>query len=51
VRVRVREGRQEMVSRAFDIHRGVVHGDICSPYGYIIALAFRFYRPVPLVLE
>eukprot|EP01050_Picozoa_sp_SAG11_P050318 SAG11_NODE_27978_length_326_cov_1.634361_1_plen_82_part_01 len=39
-RVRVRDGTEEVISRAFDVRRGVVQGDICSPYGYIIALAF-----------
>jgi hypothetical protein len=37
--VRVREGQAELVSRAFDIRRGIVQGDICSPYGYTVALA------------
>ena len=46
----VREGHEEAMSWAFGIGRGVVQGDICSPYGYIIALAFLFYKHDPEVV-
>jgi len=47
-KVRVRsENGEETISRAFGIGRGVVQGDICSPYGYILALSFLFFMHDP----
>ena len=43
VRVRDQNG-EEMISSSFRVQRGVVQGDICSPYGYICALALLFMR-------
>jgi arginine deiminase len=41
------ENGEETISRPFDIQRGVVQGDICSPYMYILALAFLFFAHDP----
>ena len=46
VRVRTENG-EETISRPFDIRRGVVQGDICSPYSYKLALAFLFFAHDP----
>eukprot|EP01050_Picozoa_sp_SAG11_P030303 SAG11_NODE_8907_length_964_cov_1.041618_1_plen_172_part_00 len=35
------------ISPSFPVKRGVVQGDICSPYGYICALALLFMRHDP----
>ena len=46
VRVRTENG-EETISRSFNIRRGVVQGEICSPYTYILALAFLFFAHDP----
>ena len=48
VRVRGTDGT-DTISEPFAIRRGVVQGDIFSPYAYILALAFLFFKHDPEV--
>jgi hypothetical protein len=48
VRVRGTDGTHtDTISEPFAIRRDVVQGDIFSPYAYILALAFLFFKHDP----